>query len=273
MRKIMSSLLAHRFKTADSAQASEREQPPPHDGEHTKEIRIPASRLPTSNGPFVANYASNNLTLGAGVAIFHLATARVVLCYHSREGYYFLPKGRKDEGEEATKGAEREGYEESGYRNRVLPVPIPHRQPKAHHPVEEMKVPNEAVFATESVWMQLLPVSRRTQYVLFWYIAETVPPEMERELNKRGMESGGAYQPPDKWEKGLTLKQRVNMEVKGYEPVRHEGTGVDEDEKLYVSALIDIEEAIQKLGPQSISGDVVRKGWEAIERRKQMEEV
>jgi len=39
----------------------------------------------------------------------------VVICSakdrHGRT-YYFLPKGRRDAGEEAAKGAEREGYEE-----------------------------------------------------------------------------------------------------------------------------------------------------------------
>jgi hypothetical protein len=49
------------------------------------------------------------------VAIFHLATARVVICSAEdrRVGlYYFLPKGRRDAGEDAARGAEREGYEE-----------------------------------------------------------------------------------------------------------------------------------------------------------------
>lgn len=53
--------------------------------------------------------------LGAGVAIFHIASGRVVICsaVDRKMGlYYFLPKGRRDAGEESGRGAEREGYEE-----------------------------------------------------------------------------------------------------------------------------------------------------------------
>jgi len=56
--------------------------------------------------------------VGGGVAIFHLASKRVVLCSQAdRSGrkVYFLPKGRRDAGEESSVGAEREGYEEVCY--------------------------------------------------------------------------------------------------------------------------------------------------------------
>lgn len=36
-----------------------------------------------------------------------------MLCYHSRDKYFFLPKGRRDAGEESGRAAEREGYEEA----------------------------------------------------------------------------------------------------------------------------------------------------------------
>lgn len=70
------------------------------------------SRMPSSDVPVVANFDSTHLVIGAGVAIFHLATARVVVCYHSTGGYWFLPKGRRDAGEDSGTGAEREGFEE-----------------------------------------------------------------------------------------------------------------------------------------------------------------
>lgn len=62
--------------------------------------------------PLYARFDSSHLTIGAGVAIFRLATSRVVLCWHTREKYWFLPKGRRDAHEETGRGAEREGYEE-----------------------------------------------------------------------------------------------------------------------------------------------------------------
>ncbi len=69
---------------------------------------------PASNLPLIANFDSAHLTIGAGVAIFHLATSHVVVCYHSKEKYWFLPKGRRDAGEDSATGAEREGFEEVG---------------------------------------------------------------------------------------------------------------------------------------------------------------
>jgi hypothetical protein len=71
----------------------------------------PQSTLP----PTFAQFASGDFILGGGVAIFHIATGRVVICsaVDRRIGkYYFLPKGRRDAGEESGRGAEREGYEE-----------------------------------------------------------------------------------------------------------------------------------------------------------------
>ena len=73
------------------------------------------STAPQSNLPVFAQFSSENLVLGAGVAIFHVKTGRVVICSaDDRYGrrYYFLPKGRRDAGEESGTGAEREGYEE-----------------------------------------------------------------------------------------------------------------------------------------------------------------
>ncbi len=51
------------------------------------------------------------------------------MCYHTRDKYWFLPKGRKNANESVTAAAEREGFEESGYRNRLLPLPFKHRAP------------------------------------------------------------------------------------------------------------------------------------------------
>ena len=70
------------------------------------------SRPQSTALPVVAQFDSSHLTIGAGVAIFHLATARVVLCYHPTHHYHFLPKGRRDANEDTGAGAEREGYEE-----------------------------------------------------------------------------------------------------------------------------------------------------------------
>lgn len=74
-----------------------------------------ATDAPHSTPAVVAQFSSEDLVLGGGVAIFHIASQRVVICSavddYGRK-YYFLPKGRRDPGEESGRGAEREGYEE-----------------------------------------------------------------------------------------------------------------------------------------------------------------
>ncbi|KAL8854830.1 MAG: hypothetical protein Q9221_000336 [Calogaya cf. arnoldii] len=236
---------------------------------------------PTSNLPVIANFDSAHLTIGAGVAIFHLATSRVVVCYHSKEKYWFLPKGRRDAGEDSATGAEREGFEEvricfpcliriltlmqSGYRNRLLPIPLRHRQPQAHNSDAAV-----SPFAIEPVWTQLMPVTRSTQYMLFWYIAETVPAEIDQALSEKSAQANGVYMIPPPYPAAMTLAERIELDKK-LAPVRHENTGVNEDEALYESYLLSTDEAQKKLSG-TIMADVVRTGWKAIQTRMDIEE-
>ncbi|KAL8909552.1 MAG: hypothetical protein Q9171_004997 [Xanthocarpia ochracea] len=230
---------------------------------------------PTSNLPVIANFDSTHLTIGAGVAIFHLATSRVVVCYHSEHKYWFLPKGRRDAGEDSGTGAEREGFEEvcislsimntltlpqSGYRNRLLPIPLRHRQPQAHNSDSAM-----SSFVTEPVWTQLMPVTRSAQYMLFWYIAETLPPEIDHSLSQKSIQANDVYIVPPRYPEALTLSERIEFD-KGLTPVRHDDTGVNEDEALYESYLLSTDDAQQKLSGTIMAdvtwknGDEVRKG-------------
>ncbi|KAF2875485.1 hypothetical protein BDV95DRAFT_626056 [Massariosphaeria phaeospora] len=218
--------------------------------------------------PTFAQFPSENFVLGAGVAIFHIASKRVVICRaQDRRGrqYYFLPKGRRDAGEESGCGAEREGYEESGYRNRLLPLPTKHRQPQAHPRV--LAPPLTA----EPVWMQMMPMGGHgpRQYIVYWYIAETLPPDIEKELQT---EAGGAYKPPPPYPKDLKLRDRAKLEPEGYEPVHHEGTGVDEEEQTYESYLVPLDEAVEKLGKRDVMAAVVVRGWQGIQDRLAMED-
>lgn len=71
------------------------------------------SNLPSlESNPVYAQFSAHHLVIGTGVAIFHVASSRVVLCYHSRDRYWFLPKGRRDAGESTERAAQREGFEE-----------------------------------------------------------------------------------------------------------------------------------------------------------------
>ena len=219
---------------------------------------------PYLSPPVYASFPSEKLTIGAGVAIFHIASQRVVVCYHTRDKYYFLPKGRRNANESTTAAAEREGFEESGYRNRVLPLPFQHRQPQPDGVVRGGE--GYQRFVTEPIWTQLLPLSATSQYMLFWYAAETVPSGVERQYSSNAR----LYQPPPAFPESTTIKQRIGedeVEKDGkqtiYEPLWHEGTGVDEEEAQYKSYLLPIEEARQKL-KGSVMEDVIKRAWEAV---------
>ncbi|KAF4539775.1 Nudix domain-containing protein [Lasiodiplodia theobromae] len=252
-------------------------------------VRIPAAtRQPVRCPPVVANFPSEHLVIGCGVAIFHVASARVVLCRHTRDRYWFLPKGRRDAGEETNRAAEREGFEESGYRNRLLPLPVHHRQPQNNaattSPETTQPPPSlSSLFVTEPLYTQLVPVSPRTQYLLFWYAAETLPPAVEAAMPPPGPGVPYVAAPPAPaapsplhpdaaapGEEPTSLLARVRAEPPDYQPRRWEGTGVDEEELLYESFLVPVQEAGRKLGG-GVMAEVVRRGWEGVVERMALE--
>jgi len=114
-----------------------------------------------------------------------------------------------------------------------------------------------------------MPLGTR-QYVLYCYIAETLPPNLETELET---EVGAAYKPPPAFPRTLSLRERIKLEPEGYEPLHHQGTGVDEEEQTYESHLVPVEEAVTKLGgSNSVMADVVLKGWQGIQDRLAIED-
>lgn len=118
--------------------------------------------------------------------------------------------------------------------------------------------------------MQMMPVGYGSkQYVLYWYIAETLPPSLETELDT---EVGAGYKPPPAYPHNLTLRERVKLEPEGYEPLHHKGTGVDAEEQTYESHLVSVEEAVRKLGRNGVMADVVLRGWKGIQNRFALED-
>jgi hypothetical protein len=146
---------------------------------------------------------------------------------------------------------------QSGYRNRLVPLPIQHRQPQA---AAENAVSN----VIEPVWTSLQPNSKRTQYLLHWYIAETLPPEDEARIGLPPLSR--QYQEPPPFPPDTTLRDRIASESDNHEPARYPNTGVDSEEALYASELVPVDEAIARLGRNSMA-EVVRIGWERIEAR------
>ena len=56
-------------------------------------------------------FHATEFILGAGIVVIQPSTGKIVVVENG-EGRWFLPKGRKDEGESLDKTALREGYEE-----------------------------------------------------------------------------------------------------------------------------------------------------------------
>jgi len=100
-----------------------------------------------------------------------------------------------------------------------------------------------------------------------------LPPDVEAALNADADAATTArppYQQPPAYPSDLRLIDRVKNEPKGYVPPRHEGTGVDEEELLYESHLLYIDDAIAKLR-RSVMAQVVKEGWDAIQERLEEE--
>lgn len=144
-----------------------------------------------------------------------------------------------------------------------------HRQPQPHD-APRGRTPD---FVCEPVWTQLIPQSSSVQYILFWYISETVPPEIETSMSNSAGTSPVAYRQPPRFPAGMTLADRIALEPEGYEPMKHEHTAANTEETFYASHLLPIEEALGALGTDSVSADVVRRGWAAILLRREMEKV
>ena len=111
-------------------------------------------------------------------------------------------------------------------------------------------------------------MSASSQYILFWYIAETVPSLVEEQLNASMLAGASAgnetpYQYPPPYPVNLTFNERLKLESEGYEPMHHPNTAVNQEEALYESYLLPVQEAISKL-KGSVQADVVASGWEAI---------
>jgi hypothetical protein len=78
---------------------------------------------------------------------------------------------------------------------------------------------------------------------------------------------------PESFSETMSLNERERLDMREggiYEPKRHEGTGVDEDEAFYVGMLVGVDEAMRLLG--GTSADVVRRAWEGVCLRRKMEE-
>lgn len=84
----------------------------------------------------------------------------VLLLYYRTKGEYLLPKGRKNVGETMEAAAERETWEESGYKCHLLRHSHPTRAP---HPTN---TPHTEPIAVQQRF------SRGIRKIIFWYLAQ-----------------------------------------------------------------------------------------------------
>jgi hypothetical protein len=151
-----------------------------------------------------------------------------------------------------------------------LPLPLSHLQPSPVVSKGGNGDGGKKDWVIEPLATRMMPVAREYQYLLFWYAAETVSEEDEEALKATASEGFAA---PEAFPEDMSLKAREKLDIREggiYEPKRHEGTGVDEDEAFYVGMLVGVEEAMRLLG--GTSADVVRRAWEGVCLRRSMEE-
>ena len=80
------------------------------------------------------------------------------------------------------------------------------------------------------------------------------------------------YINPPPYPKGLSIADRIEMDGSVYMPRHHPNTGVDDDERLYETHLLSVDDAIQRLSSSSrMLAEIVRAGWDAIRLRGEME--
>ncbi|KAJ9637263.1 hypothetical protein H2199_007550 [Coniosporium tulheliwenetii] len=215
---------------------------------------------PSSSRPVLANYASHHLTIGCGVAIFHVASARVVLCFHSRDRYWFLPKGRRDANEESGRAAEREGMRSGSA------VPLLNR---ARLDAVDTAVRDDAVYPL-LVCRRDIASGPAAPHNIPYLNTSTFPAAPKPSgFTAAALSSPSPHKttlrPTPALPPTLSLRTRIAQEPPGYEPPKEEGTGVDAEEALYLSFLVPVAEAREKLRG-SLMADVVAKGWEGCLR-------
>ncbi|KIP02358.1 hypothetical protein PHLGIDRAFT_79223, partial [Phlebiopsis gigantea 11061_1 CR5-6] len=171
-------------------------------------------------------YFASDFLLGAGMVILQPSTSKVVVVYDEKNGYWFLPKGRKDVGESLEAAALREAYEESGYRAEFLPLSIPSNAPTPPSQRPRLLHPNtEPIYMSTHRWYRPQRYQPRDasggEYLTFWYV---------------GMIPDDAQWHPD--------------------------TGM-QDEKDYRAHLLEYQDAMEKLdGLRRVDGIVVQKAYE-----------
>ena len=133
------------------------------------------------------------------------------------------------------------------------------------------------------------------QYICSWYIAETLPPAIEQNLNQESSRKATSsaehgptaemspvpaqtettprlniYAKPPTSLREEPLDVRMALEPQGWQPTRVERSTTQKDELYYRASLLSISEACKKLKDPVIEY-VVKEGWRMVEERLKIE--
>ncbi|KAH7015564.1 NUDIX hydrolase domain-like protein [Ilyonectria destructans] len=118
----------------------------------------------TSTGKML--YFSDQFAISCGTVSIDVERSKVLLIRWQRTGEYFLPKGRKDIDEPLEQTAQRETFEETGIRVRLLPVDIDTLAtlPSSVKAEGRPKAVTEPIAVSQRVTKEILKI-------IFWYVA------------------------------------------------------------------------------------------------------
>ncbi|KAH8102407.1 hypothetical protein BXZ70DRAFT_1006334 [Cristinia sonorae] len=173
-----SNLFARRSASSQSTQPRITPTKPP-----VPSLSQPVVPTGSWSSPAIPNsmFFASNFLIGVGLLIIQPATGKVAIVHDSKApGYFFLPKGRKDVGEDIIAAALREGYEESGYRATLMSLPVPTLAP---YPPEDKRSWEEKRLTSEPIYVstQYYRSDHRREpgiYFTFWFVGE-IPADAE----------------------------------------------------------------------------------------------
>lgn len=111
-------------------------------------------------------YFSDSFVISCGTVAVDLAKSKVLLIRSRGTKECYLPKGRKNIGESLEDAAERETYEETSFRVKLLPVPISTLATAPDRRCEEAEC--QAITEPLAVTQRL---TGKAQKIIFWFVA------------------------------------------------------------------------------------------------------
>ena len=141
-------------------------------------------------------YTADAFVESAGAVLFDGPSRKVCLIHHLTKDEWYLPKGRRNVGENREAAALREVEEETGYKCRLFPVTIITRAPPPDETTHFPYVPGTYNYACEPFMVTHRILKDGALKIISWYIAaidtDRDPVDGEAEFNARLFETDKA---------------------------------------------------------------------------------